>query len=406
MSNYSITSLFPFRRVKIKNFFQMEEPDLGSVYFVILTPDKRFRPICHECGCKGEGVHSWHKRQIRDLDILGVKCYVILNYRKINCPNCGIKVEKTDVTTPGGHQVTNRLARYIHELCQHMTVKEVAEHLDLHWETVKKIHQKFLEKEFGETDFSHSGLLAIDEVSFGKYHKYLTVVLDFKTGRVIWLGKGHKADTLSAFFEKMPNEKLKQIKAIAMDMWDPFIKAVREHCPQALIVFDKYHLIASYNRDVIDEVRRSEQRDKKKDNPKYKIYKGSRWLLLKNKENLKEKEVDKLEKLLEINENLSLAYILRDKLKELYEYQNPKKLKDALDKYINKLKDTNIDPLKKFAKKLDKYWYGIVSYALHPIHTSILGGVNNKIKEIKRTAFGYHDLEYFKLKVKHCYPGN
>ena len=406
MSSYSITSLFPFRRVKIKNFFKMEEPDLGSVYFVVLTPDKRYTPICHECKSKAEGIHSWHQRTLRDLDILGVNCKVVLYYRKIHCPNCGIKVEKTGVTSPGGHQVTNRLAQYVHELCQHMTVKEVAEHLNLHWETVKKIHQKFLEKEFGETDFTHSGLLAVDEVSFGKYHKYLTVVLDFKTGRVIWLGKGKKADTLNVFFEKMPQEKIKQIKAVAMDMWDPFIKAVRKHCPQASIVFDKYHLIASYNKDVIDEIRRAEQRDKEKDNPKYKIYKGSRWLLLKNKENLKEKEVDKLEKLLEINENLSLAYILRDKLKELYEYQNPKKLKDTLDRYIKKLKDTNIDPLKKFAKKLDKYWYGIVSYALHPIHTSILEGVNNKIKEIKRTAFGYHDLEYFKLKVKHCYPGN
>ena len=81
-------------------------------------------------------------------------------------------------------------------------------------------------------------------------------------------------------------------------------------------------------------------------------------------------------------------------------------IKKALDKYINRLKDSSIKSLKKFAKKLNKHWYGIVSYAIHPIHTSKLEGVNNKIKEIKRTAFGYHDLNYFKLKVKQCYPGN
>ena len=406
MSNYSITSLFPFRRVKITNFFKIEEPDLGSIYYVFLEPDQRFTPICHECGSKAEGIHSWHKRDLRDLNVLGIKCKVVYHYRKIECPNCGIKVEKTNVTTPGGPQVTNRMAEYVHQLCQYMTVKEVAEHLDLHWETVKKIHERFLEKEFGETEYSHSGFLAVDEISFGKHHKYLTVVLDFKTGRVIWLGKGRKAKTLGDFFSDMPKNELNQIKAIAMDMWDPFIKAVKENCPQARIVFDKYHLVASYNRDIIDEVRRSEQRNKSKDNPEYEIYKGSRWLLLKNRENLKDKEVNRLEKLLEINENLSLAHILRDKLRELFEYRNPLKMKKHLDEYINEAKNSGIKPLKKFAKKLKRYWYGIVSYAMHPIHTSKLEGVNNKIKEIKRSAFGYHDLNYFKLKVKQCFPGD
>ncbi|MFO7815383.1 MAG: helix-turn-helix domain-containing protein [Halanaerobiales bacterium] len=193
------------------------------MYFVVLTPNKRYAPICHACKSKAEGIHSWHQRKIRDLDILGNKCYVVLHYRKIYCPNCGTKVEKTGVTSPGGPQVTNRLAQYIHELCQHMTVKEVAEPLNLDWETVKKIHQKFLKKEFGETDYFHSGLLAIDEVSCGKYH-----------------------------------------------------------------------LIASYNRDVIDKLRGAKQCNKSKDKPEYKIYKGSRGLLFKNEENLKDKEVDKL----------------------------------------------------------------------------------------------------------------
>ncbi|MFO7814810.1 MAG: transposase family protein [Halanaerobiales bacterium] len=133
MSSYSITSLFPFRRVKIKNFFKIEKPDLGSVYFVVLTPDKRYTPICHESKSKTEVIHSWHQRKIRDLDILGNICYVVLHYRKIYCPNCGIKVEKTGVSSPGGPQVTNRLAQYIHELCQHMTVKEVAKQLNLDW---------------------------------------------------------------------------------------------------------------------------------------------------------------------------------------------------------------------------------------------------------------------------------
>ena len=406
MSTFSITSLFPFRRVKIDDFIKVEDPNLGSVYYVVLSPDMRFNPVCYECDSEADGIHSWHQRTIRDLDLMGSKCKLIHYYRKIKCPNCGIKVEKNNVTAPGGHHVTKRMARYIHKLCENMTVKETAEHLDLHWETVKKIHQKFLEKEFGETDYDHSGYLAVDEISFGKFHKYLTVVLDFKTGRVIWLGKDRKAKTLDKFFSNMPKEKLQKIEAVAMDMWDPYIKAVRKHNPQARIVFDKYHLIASYNREVIDEVRRAEQRNKDKDNPEYDIYKGNRWLLLYNPENLDKKQKAELNKLLEINENISIAYILRDELKSLFEIQDPLKMNKALEEFIKKARSSGIKALIKFTKKLKRYWYGIVNFAIHSIHTSILEGVNNKIKEIKRSAFGFHDFNYFSLKVKQSYPGN
>jgi len=406
MSNLSISSLFPFRRVKIEKFNQIIDSVEGLAMFTTVSPDLRFNPICHECGQVAQGIHSWHQRTLRDLDFGSNPGFLVYKYRKIKCPECNsIKVEQLNVTDPGGSQVTNRMAQYIHELCKILTVEQVANHLNLDWKTVKKIDKKFLKKEFGETDYSHSGYLAIDEISIGKYHQYMTVILDFNTGRVIWAGKDRSTDTLNNFFKNMPQKNIENIKAVAMDMWDPFIKSVKKWCPKACIVFDKFHIISNFN-DVIDDVRRTEQRDKSLSEKEYKAIKGSRWILLKNKENLKDKEKPKLEKLLEINKNLSKVYILKDELKMIWEHENQADMEKALDYWCLKALQTEIESVIKFVNMLQKHRNGILAYAKHKIHTSKLEGTNNKIKELKRRAYGYHDPKYFKLKIKQAFPSD
>jgi transposase len=406
MSNISITSLFPFRRVKIEDFSQIIDPDNGMAMYTTVSPDFRFNPICHECGSEADSIHSWHQRILRDLNFGSNPGLMIYKYRKIVCSECGsIKVEQLDVTNPGGSHVTNRMAKYIHELCKLMPVEQVAKHLKLDWKTVKNIDKRFLEEEFGETDYSNSGYLAIDEISMGKYHKYLTVILDFITGRVIWVGKDRKTLTLDKFFQDMPKNDLKNIKAVAMDMWDPFIKSVLKWCPNACIVFDKFHIISNFN-DVIDSVRRNEQRDKSLSEKEQKVIKGSRWMLLKNEDNLKDKEIPKLEKLLELNVNLSKVYILKDQLKMIWTADTLKDMEKALDNWCIQALQTELKPVTKFVNMLQKHRYGILAYVNHPIHTSKLEGTNNRIKELKRRAYGYHDLEYYKLKIKQAFPGN
>ena len=406
MSNFSITSLFPFRRVKIEDFSQIVDSDYGMAMFTTVSPDFRFNPICHECGSEAESIHSWHQRTLRDLDLGSNPGLMIYKYRKIICPECGsIKVEQLDVTDPGGPHVTNRMARYIYELCKLMPVEQVAEHLNLDWKTIKNIDKRFLEDEYGETDYSHSGYLAVDEISMGKYHKYLTVIIDFITGRVIWAGKNRRVKTLDKFFKDMPQQDLENIEAVAMDMWDPFIKSVKKWCPNACIVFDKFHIVSNFNA-VIDSVRRKEQCDKSLSEKEKKVIKGSRWMLLKNEDNLREKEIPKLDKLLELNENLSKVYILKDELKTIWDADTLETMKEALDDWCIKALQTELKPVIKFVNMLQKHRYGILAYADYPIHTSKLEGTNNRIKELKRRAYGYHDPEYYKLKIKQAFPGD
>ena len=235
MSELTIAPYFPFRRIKIIN--QSVELDATKASIEIL-PHKRFKPVCHNCGHKADRAHSWAKRRVRDLNLATAQVWLDCHYRKLYCPVCQqICVEDLELFDPY-IRVTRRLAYYIYQLCQMMTVAEVARHLNLDWKTVKNIDKKFLEQHYGQPDLNGLQILAVDEIAVRRGHQYLTVVLDHLSGRVLFVGKDRKADTLMSFFDQMTLKQSQSIEAVAMDMWDPFIKAVKKnsHMPKSYLI--------------------------------------------------------------------------------------------------------------------------------------------------------------------------
>ncbi len=229
MSALTIASYFPFRRIKIIN--QSVLADVSQAH-IQAKPDKRFQPLCHFCGQKASGVHSWSKRKVRDLNLATARVWITCQYRKLFCPHCQhISIEDLGLFDPY-LRVTTRLALYIYQLCQFMTVTEVAKHLGLDWKTVKNIDKFYLEAQYGQPHLDGLRILAVDEISIRKGHRYLTVVLDYLSGRVVFVGKHRKAKTLQRFFDQLSDEQRDAIEAVVMDMWDPFIKAVKKKCPR------------------------------------------------------------------------------------------------------------------------------------------------------------------------------
>jgi transposase len=227
MSGATIASYFPFRRIKIIN--QSVLPDVSQARIQV-KPDKRFQPRCHFCGQKAAGVHSWSQRTVRDLNLATAKVWITCRYRKLFCPHCQhISIEDLGLFDPY-LRVTTRLALYIYQLCRFMTVTEVAKHLGLDWKTVKNIDKFYLEAQYGQPSLDGLRILAVDEISVKKGHRYLTVVLDYISGRVVFVGKDRKAKTLKGFFNHMTAAQRKSIEAVVMDMWDPFINAVKKKC--------------------------------------------------------------------------------------------------------------------------------------------------------------------------------
>ena len=399
MSALSITPFYSFCRVKLYG-----QEITGNKAILHARPDKRFKPKCHKCKSVCDAPHSWEKRSIRDLDCGSVRISVLCYYRKVMCATCHrIHVEAIDFFEPC-QRVSNRLARYIHELCKMLTVQDVARHLDLDWKTVKNIDKSFLEEEYCQTDYTDLTILAVDEIAVKKGHSYMTVVLDYLSGRVVWMAKERKAETLMKFFEGMTEDKLQKLTAIAMDMWDPYIKAVREKAPHVQIVFDLFHMVKEFNKVIdyvrLDEYRKASESDKK-------VIQGSKYLLLKNRENIqKPQQIEQLEQLLALNKTISQVMILKDKLKMIWTCTSRSEAEYLINEWCD-LADIVSNPhVEKFTNRIRRYSYGILNHCDHQIHTSILEGVNNKIKLIKRKAYGFHDQRYFSLKVIQAFSIN
>jgi len=392
MSRISITPYFLFCRVII--YEQTVTKDESIIH---ARPDKRFKPICSVCNSSCDSVHEWKKRPIRDLNFGPAKVSIECSYRKVFCEKCGSTiVENLEFFKPY-RRVTRRLAQYIYDLCKVLTIQDVARHLSLDWKTVKDIDKAFLEEEYGETDYTDLTVLAVDEISIRRGHSYMTVVLDYLTGRVVWMGTARRADTLMKFFDGMTKEQKEHLQAIVMDMWDPFIKAVQERVPHVKIVFDLFHIVKEFNK-VIDRVRINEY-NKASESDK-KVIKGSKYLLLKNPENIsKFEDKEHLDRLLELNETISKAMILKDKLKLIWKCESRKEAERQIDEWCALAKTVHHQSVDKFVKRIRRYEYGILNHCDYPINTSVLEGVNNKIKVIKRKSYGFHDERYFSLKV-------
>jgi len=396
MSSLSIAAYFPFRRVRISAQSVAAEADLAMID---VEPDRRFHPICHACGCPAGRIQQREVRAVRDLDFASAQVHLRCTYRKVWCRQCNrVTVEDLELFDPY-QRVTRRLARVIHDLCKTMTVSDVARHYGLNWKTVKNIDKAFLEDKYGQTDYEGLRLLAVDEIAIKKGQQYMTVVIDYVTGRVVWMGKGRTKETLDAFFAGMSDEQKARVEAVAMDMWRPYMESVKAAVPEAKIVFDLYHVVASFNK-VIDAVRLAEYRAASRESKG--VYKGAKFLLLKRRIRRKEHR-EHLASLLRLNETLLKMVLLRDQLPRVWGYTYRGCAAKALDDWCGQARTISHPDVTAFARMLERHREGILNHCDYAIHTSKLEGINNTIKVIKRDAYGYHDERYFALKVKQAF---
>ena len=403
VSDLSIAPYFPFARVApVDQTVVARETHVEAV--VTLEPIQGAWPFCSVCGQDGGRLHMYGTRRVRDLNLAHARVELVVPNRKLRCANC--RTIRTEGHSFLGlyRRYTQRFERAVADLCRHLPIKQVAEHFDLTWHAVKEIDKRRLEREVGTPCYDGLRLLAVDEVAVHKGHTYLTTVLDLETGRIVWVGKGKTESTLASFFDELTPEQRESIEAVAADMAAGFRNAVEKACPQAALVYDFFHVVAKYGREVVDVVRLAEAR--KQDAAGRKLIKGSRYLLLKNDSNLCETQRQDLQVLLAANETLNTVYVLKDQLKQVWSHRDPAGAGEALERWCALAEQSGIAPLATFARKLRRHEKGIVNHAVYPIHTGRLEGINNKIKVIKRQAYGFRDDAYFILKIKGAFPGD
>lgn len=384
--------------VRGKPHFEKEEVHRPFMMVEIYPEKKEYECPCGRCF---DHYYDGEFRMARDLSFGIWDLYLYFFQVRVECPDCGVKTERVP-WLDRGQRHTKRFAAYVAGLCRIASVSAVAERLDLNWKTAKRFDKQALEAELNPPDLKGLRILAVDEIAIKKGHKYATVILDFETRRVVWAVEDRTEEALCKFYEILGKAGCEKIEAVAMDMWPAYESATRRHCPNAEIVYDKFHLISGFSR-VVDEVRNAElKKAEKEDKP---ALKGTKYLLLRNWENLKPDQKDRLDELLALNRSLNTVYILKEELSRMWDYKYPGAARNFFEGWCQMAVESNIEPLLKFAKTLARHWEGIAAHCRHPIHTSVLEGVNNKAKVIKRVAFGFHAPEYFFLKLRAAFPG-
>jgi transposase len=362
--------------------------------------------ICSGCGLAVSQVHDCRLREIRDLPILEAQSHLQVFRRRVLCPRCGPKLEQLPWLDRYA-RVTRRLAENVARLCELLPIKHVAQYYRLHWETVKQIHKQYLQQTLGPVDLSGVTAIVIDEFAIQKGHRYATVIADPYTRRVLWVGRGRGRKDIRPFFELLGPEGRRTLQVAVMDMNGAYEEEVRYQCPLTEVVYDLFHVVAKYGREVIDRVRVDQANRLRADKKARRVVKSSRWLLLRNQENLTRKEDRiKLRELLAANRVLMTVYVLKDDLKHLWDYRYPKAARRFWKQWYSRAIRSRIEPLKTFARKLKPYLDGIIAHCRWPLHTSVIEGINNKIKVIKRMAYGFRDDEYFFLRIRAAFPGN
>ena len=353
---------------------------------------------CPACGSRNVRPKGRRSREFRCVPIGTRPVRIRFDVPRVECLECG-KTRQVKITfADERRRYTNAFRSYVLSLSQCMTILDLSLLLNVSWGTVKEIQKEDLTRRVGKPKLQKLRRIAIDEIAVRKGHHYLTVVLDLESGRVVFVGNGKGADALEPFWKRLRRSRAK-IEAVATDMSWAYIFAVTENLPQATIVCDRFHVIKLLN-DKLTDLRRELYRTSK-DVLQRDVLKGIRWLLLKRPENLDEdrNEHQRLEEALKVNEPLALAYYLKEQLSEFWEQDDWDEAETFLLDWIALAEASGIAALISFAQTLRQHALRLLAWYDHQISTGPLEGTNNKIKTLKRQAYGYRDDEFFRLKI-------
>ena len=368
----------------------------GGVTFHIVQDASACR--CSACGAADVIPRGEVRRTFRSLPIGRKPSSIAARLPRVECRRCGV-VRQVEIGFADSRRTyTRAFERYALELGRRMTIRDVAVHLGVGWDTIKDILKRDLARRFARPKLKHLVHIAIDEFAVARGHRYMTVVLDLDSGAIVFVGDGKAGSALKPFWRRLRPSGAK-IRAVAMDMSAAYRKAVRENLPKAVIVFDHFHIAKLFN-DKLTELRRELHREAT-DALRKRVLKGVRWLILNDPANLDERrdERRRLREALRLNEPLAAAYYMKEELRWFWRQPGKTFATHFLDGWLRRAWASGIKVLHQMARALALYRSGLLAYYDAMITSGPLEGTNNKIKTLKRTAYGFRDREFFKLRI-------
>jgi|KBSSwiStaDraftv2_1062776.scaffolds.fasta_scaffold339617_1 transposase len=373
----------------ITDAFVQEFALIEHVLVVRVRPKNQV-PRCSQCRRPRAGYDQLGQRFWRHLS-LG-RWLICLTYvpRRVSCPDCGVRVEDLPWAAPES-RFTLAFEEMVAYLAQLTDKTHVTEIMTISWRTVGRIVERVTARRLDPGRLDGLRRLGIDEFSYRKRHRYITIVVDHDRRRVVWAAPGHSAEALEGFFKELGPERSSKIEEVTIDMSAAYKTALEQCVPQAKVIFDRFH-VQRLATDAVDEVRRSLMRELDEGEERRAV-KRSRFVLLKNPWNLRISEKAKLRTIERKNRGLYRAYLLKETLAAALDYRQPKRATEALTAWLAWASRSKLAPFLKASRTIRKHFDGILAYVKGRLTNGFAEGINNKLRMVTRRAFGFHSAE-------------
>lgn len=365
---------------------------------VSLLPIRRRRLVCSSCGERSKRYDTLVERDWRHVPLWGIAVTLVYSPRRVSCPHCGVKVEQVP-WAEGKHQLTTPLVILLATWSRLLALDVVATLFGVSWATVGTAVSQAVAYGLAHRESGRALYIGVDEVSRAKGHVYQTVVYDLGAKRLLWSGDGRGKETLARFFAEWGAERTLGLVAICCDMWDPYVRVIREVAPQATLVFDKFHLVRHLLK-AVNDVRKEEARELKKKDPD--ILKGAKYIFLKNPENLTPKQRSRLGILEQMNLKTNRAYILKEAFQRVWKYRSRWGARAYLKKWFWWATHSRLKPMRDFAWLLRRHEDDVLNWFKVPINNGAVEAMNNNAKAISHRSRGFRTAKWFGIVLLHC----
>ena len=376
--------LLAVKHVLVKGF----EIEFGALVLHV-RPSWR-KPRCSRCGRQRPGYDTLRPRDWRHLDFAGVT--VLLRYapRRVHCQDCGVVVEQVPWSQGPSSRFTSAFELAVAYLVQRCDKTSVTAIFGIAWATVGAIVERVVDRLRPEGSLVGLKRIGVDEISFRKGHRYLTLVTNHDTGRIVWAKEGKGAQTLISFFKELGETGCCEIEIVTIDMSAAYIKAAKECAPGAQIVFDRFH-VQQLVSAALDKTRRQEWQRLRREVPEAaESIKGLRWATLKQPWNLTDKQRGRLSTLQKDNARLYRAYLLKDSFGGILDRRQPKVVKRFLSGWLSWASRSRLPEFVRVGRTIRKHLGNIVAYVRHRLTNGLAEGMNNKVRLLTRRAYGFH----------------
>ena len=378
------------------------DPETKTEIEIPIQPRANSQAICSTCGKPAPGYDQLPQRRFEFVPLWQIAVYFVYAMRRVDCPTCGVKVEKVP-WCDGKNQLTTTYRWFLAGWAKRLSWKGVADAFGATWQNVFRSVKHAVSWGLAHRDLEGVASIGVDEVQWQRGHKYLTLVyqIDEGTKRLLWIGKDRTTKTFLRFFRMFGKQRSGELQFVCSDMWKPYLKVIAKKAGDAIHILDRFHIMQKMNK-AIDEVRAAEVKRLKADGYEP-ILKHSRWCLLKRRENLTLKDTLKLSELLQYNLQSVRAHLLREDFQRFWEYSSPTWAGRFLDQWCRRTMRSQLEPMKKVARTLRNHRALILNWfrAKGALSSGVVEGFNNKVKLTTRKSYGFRTYKAIETALYH-----